>query len=301
MNEITEATKEKFIPLEYIPLDKSWIIRMGILDWLHGRNQIKDFFYDWDDLSDDLISLKNVVKTPIEDSKEIDVGESATLCRFVKFSCWKRGINPKIITHKTLSNRIICNDPAIIDLSQEELLKLDNKTSQWASAAVINGDRYRMPKPPHKLWVTYIGMQHWESSVAKGLNWQPIMDETIERHANVIFDTANTYEIYFSAMHSEDYCMLRAMDMITPHEGLEKWPSLVGHESNRIIEMEKALEEYNSYGTVSSNDHRVIQAIVAYSIKYGTRPVVKNIDAVKKSWPLFQEFITHIMGEKWIQ
>jgi len=40
-------------------------------------------------------------------------------------------------------------------------------------------------------------------------------------------------------MQPEDYCFARVFGYITKTKGENKWPSLKGHESNRISEMEK--------------------------------------------------------------
>ena len=45
-----------------IPLDKSWIIRMGFLDVIHGYEDINTFLEKQKDLNDDLLSLKIVCK-----------------------------------------------------------------------------------------------------------------------------------------------------------------------------------------------------------------------------------------------
>ena len=54
--------KDKILQ-KYIPLDKSWIIRMGALDIINGSNDIKKNLDKQKDLGDDLIALKNISKT----------------------------------------------------------------------------------------------------------------------------------------------------------------------------------------------------------------------------------------------
>lgn len=72
--------------------------------------------------------------------------------------------------------------------------------------------------------------------------------------------------------------------MITPEEGKELWPSLEGHESNIIDEMEKALGQEK----VTFKDHRVIQAIV---MSKGKKVKIKYPESVKKTWPRFWNFV----------
>ena len=74
-----------------IPLDKSWIIRMGFLDIISGRRDILTFFNSQANLNDDLLALKRVAET-WDTGDEINVGESGTIYRFFKFASWKLGL-----------------------------------------------------------------------------------------------------------------------------------------------------------------------------------------------------------------
>jgi len=73
---------------KFIPLDKSWVIRMGVLDLIHGYKDINNFLANQGNLSGDLLALKRVLKIWNSD-KSVDVGESGTLYRFLKFISWK--------------------------------------------------------------------------------------------------------------------------------------------------------------------------------------------------------------------
>ena len=109
----------------FLPLDKSWIIRMGLLDIIHAYKDIKAFLDKQTDLSDDLLALKRA--SEIWDSDEpVDVGESGTLYRLLQFASWKLNLNKKFIKKGTLKDRKITNVPSIINLNTNELLKLDN-------------------------------------------------------------------------------------------------------------------------------------------------------------------------------
>ena len=71
----------------------------------------------------------------------------------------------------------------------------------------------------------------------------------------------------------------------------QKWKSLKGHESNRIIEMETALLQYNTGMEIVSKDHRVVQAI-AMLAKYDQKKIdFQNPRCVSKSWPEFWKFL----------
>ncbi|KPJ55780.1 hypothetical protein AMJ49_06350, partial [Parcubacteria bacterium DG_74_2] len=70
----------------------------------------------------------------------------------------------------------------------------------------------------------------------------------------------------------------------TAKEGEKRWPSLRGHESDRIAEMEQALRQTE----VVSRDHRVIQAIAMLK---RNKVAIKYPDSVRKSWPQFWKFL----------
>jgi len=217
----------------------------------------------------------------------LDVGESGTLYRVVRFALWKNGNERELIRRGTLKNRSICNDSSIVKWPVLKLLKLDNGTSQWASASVLNGRLERIDSPPYKLELTYSAVDHWRQQRKRGMCWSAMYDRTIERQAEAYSVLCETGRLIFKPLHSEDYCFARAYDLITPEEGMKKWSSLVGHETNRIEEMEQAIEEAKT-GKISSKDHRVIQALV---MKHRNKVEVVHKDAVSKSWPQFWQFI----------
>ena len=113
--------------LDYIPLEKSWIIRMGILDLIHRRDQIRLFLDYQQNLGDDLLALKRVAEIWNSD-KTLDIGESGTLLRFLRFTSWQLNLNKEFNLRGTLKTRSVTNDPGIIKLSQQELLELDGGT-----------------------------------------------------------------------------------------------------------------------------------------------------------------------------
>ena len=169
---------------KYVPLDKSWIIRMGILDLLYGYNDI-DEFLDWrrSELPDDLVALNRAIKSLKAGDYEIDVGESATLYRFLRFLTWRQDIDKRFILRGSLLKRKICENPEIVHYSQKDLLRLDNGTSQWASAAVLLGDGERISNPPFKLKVTYAAVKHWTERRIAYSYWEPLYNETIFNQA----------------------------------------------------------------------------------------------------------------------
>ena len=61
--------------MKYIPLDKSWIIRMGILDLINSYPDTLNFLKKQEKLSDDLQALLQAL-IDWNSKKEINVGES---------------------------------------------------------------------------------------------------------------------------------------------------------------------------------------------------------------------------------
>jgi hypothetical protein len=276
---------------KFIPLDKSWIIRLGILDLLNGYDDIISFLNRENYLSDDLQALKKVINSWNNQEVDIDVGESGTLYRFLKFISWKKGLNKKFIKHGTLNERKIFNDPAIINFTTKELLKLDNNTSQWASASVLFGNKERISNPPFKLQLTYDAVSHWNEKRNKGEVWEVRYDKTILRQATAFINYLKTGKMEFMAVHSEDYCFARAFNLITKEEGFEKWSSLAGHESNRLEEMEKYLGYFEKGLEIDSKDHRILQAIAMLSLAKNKQISFSYSNAVNKSWPQFWNFL----------
>ena len=274
--------------LRYIPLDKSWMIRMGILDILNGYNDIVDRLNSHSDLGGDMNALKAVAEQ-WNGNAPLNVGESATLYRMVRFALWKMGSQREIIREGTLKNRNICDNPDIVNWSLQDLLKLDNGTSQWASAAVLMGNKEKTNTIPYKLNTTYQALEHWNEQRKRKLCWAEKHDDTILNQAIAYLDYRKEEKIDFIPSQAEDYCFARAFGLITKEEGEKRWSSLKGHETNRIDEMERAIKIAKK-GIIDSKDHRVVQALV---MKYNGKIQVVNKSVVNKSWPKFWEFMSY--------
>jgi len=112
----------------YIPFDKSWIIRMGVLDLLKGHEDtIKFLEQHYGGLGDDLKALHRA-SIQWNSGEPINVGESGTLYRFLTFASWKLGLPKEFVTEGTLTERIekgeICNNPDMVNWPLERLLTL---------------------------------------------------------------------------------------------------------------------------------------------------------------------------------
>src|ERR1019366_994697 len=129
-----------------IPFDKSWLMRLGVIDLLLYCDDMATFLNHHENLSTDLQALARASEQWREGSPS-DVGESGTLYRFLQFAAWDLGEDRTFIRRGTMEGRDITQDPSIVSLPLAELLKLDNGTSQWASAAVLLGNQETPPEP----------------------------------------------------------------------------------------------------------------------------------------------------------
>src|SRR3989344_5973106 len=164
--------KQDLINKGYIPLDKSWMIRIGVLDLVHGYDDCVKFLeQQYDALNDDLQSLHQA-SLHWKEGRSIDVGASGTLYRFLRFASWKLREDRTFILQGTLKKRTICNDPSIVDWTLEQLLQLDHGTSQWASASVLMGNEERIHSPPYKLQLTYDTVDHWKTARKHRKHWK---------------------------------------------------------------------------------------------------------------------------------
>lgn len=278
-HQLTETELKKFIPF-----DKSHCIRMALLDLFRSK---KDSCVNFDEklISGDLIALKIAIKDWISDKSVIYVGESGTLFRFFQFAIWKYKLDKVLEVRGTLANRAITRDINIVNLSQEELLKLDNGTSQWASAAALLGDTHRVENPPYKLALTYKCLDEWKP------DWKPIIDETIYNQAIYFYNLMRGCPTEFIPKQSEDYCFAYIFNKITKDEGKRKWPSLQSHESNRILEMDLNILKMEWGEKLPTKDHRVIHAIAMWAMINNRKVEFEYPQSAFKSWPFFWSFL----------
>jgi hypothetical protein len=276
-----------------LPIDKSHAIRCLCLDLLNNRFNFVKLLRN-KRLPDD---IKHAVKAIDEwhTKKEVYVGESATLLRFLRYIAWTQKRDKKFILDGTLKSRKISDNGDIIYLHTKELLKLDSGTSQWASIAYICGRRDKLPTTiPFKLQLTIDICKEYNN----GKFIVPIIDETIAAQTRVFIDILKGVKSTWKPTQAEDYCFGRVFGFITEEEGNKKWPQLVNHESNRLKEVEDGLQLLSESNSIISSDHRVVQALVMVAIKNGIKYRCKNRSCVSKSWPQFWEFINETTQTK---
>lgn len=276
----------------YIPLDKSWIIRMGILDLMIDSDHTVKFLQNYSGvLSDDLKALLRASRQWLSE-EVVDVGESGTLFRFMQYMAWKQGRDVNFQKAGTLETRKITNDPRIIGLSIPELLKLDGGTSQWASASILCNDTgtSSLRETPYKLALTIEAKQHWLQTRANGQSWRPKIDSTLENQALAFIKWLNTGLMEFKPLQAEDFPFAVFFDLMTTEEGERLWPALRHHETDRISEVTYVQNQIKNMNPVDSADHRIIQAA---AMRHGNVATftTKSIRAVNKSWPTFWKFL----------
>lgn len=276
---------------DYIPLSKSWMNRMGFLDLFKGYDDTLRFLEcRYDELGGDLQALYRA-SVQWKTGGPVDVGESGTLLRFLRFASWKLGQERMFILRETLAERPITKDQSIVDWPLEKLLTLDNGTTQWASSSilteyVISGMFQRKPIQEPEIQMTYDAIEHWDNARKQGTRWEPRYDETLLAQASAYLQWLREGKMEFTPQKAEDYCFARAFEIMTPEEGASRWQKLRGHESNRIPEMEQELQKVK----ITSKDHRVVQAIAMLK---GKNVTFVHPDSVNKSWPQFFKFLDY--------
>jgi len=271
---------------EFIPLEKSWLIRMGVLDIINGRRQIIDVLeaQPAGSLGTDLEALLRAARLWGKGAV-INIGESGTLYRFLLFANWTFDMGITFEVEGTLRTRQLTTDKSVVSLSVDELLRLDANTSQWASASVLFADAKRPAGDlPYHLAMTFDAKKHWLKRVGCGADWSPRKDSTIARQARAYAGYLEIGQIDFKPMQAEDYCFARAFGLMSAGEGEVRWPSLRQHESDRIAEMERLL----AADIIDSHDHRVVQALAMLGVE---QLRFSDPTCVAKSWPQFWKYL----------
>jgi len=292
----------KIHPETYMPPDKSWLMRLGILSlrdnylemFLEKISTIENRF------GGDLKAFKRCLENWNQD--ELYVGESATLFRFLQFYIWQNNLTKKLVKEGSLLKRRVSEDPDIIFLSQRELLNIDEGTTQWASAKVLCGDKERIDDAPAKLVMTYRIVDAWNSMVLPEYSdridknfdlaiSRSMLDSNICNHVFVLYSLLAGHDHLWLPLEAEDYCFARSLSIMTQEDGQTIWPQLANHESNRLEAMEEALDQLYNGKPITSQDHRVIHAVVMKALIDGIEVNVVNREAVNKSWTRFWDFI----------
>jgi hypothetical protein len=293
---------------DFILLDKSWIIRMGIQDLFRGYSDIVDFLKNQKDLGGDLEALGRVARD-WNGKGPLNVGESGTIYRFVRFYLWQDESARELITEGTLTKRAkekICDNSDLVHWSSERLGKLDEGTTQWQTMAYLLRDRIKVNNPKYKLQVTYDAVEHWENARAHGEVWQPRKDPTLFNQAMVFLKKLNKLPLEWIPEQAEDYCFARAFgyadeNSLNSPEGKRMFESVRGHEVQRVNDMNELLQQIRTGERISSKDHRGVQSAAMLIktleptlISESIRIRFDNPSCVSKTMPKFWDFMKYV-------
>lgn len=284
--------KYKLIEKGLIPLSKYWSIRLGFLDILNNTRLFIPLIENRKDTGDDLKVLIRISKE-WQNKNEHNVGEAGALFRLLQFASWKFNLGKKFIKEKTLKERKICDNPDIVNWSIMKLLELDNNTPQWASAAVLTGNKDKIPDN-FFLNLSKEAFEHYNKIKSVGGFCELRYDKTLLLQAEAFIDLLKKGYTNFKPKQQDDYCFARAFNLIGKEEGEKRWPELVGHESNRLEEMEKQINNLGNEKEIDSKDHRVVQSIAMLALLKDKKPKFSFPDCVSKSWPQFWEFLEYV-------
>ena len=303
-------------PIEdYIDDSTSWDIRMGILDMQKGRTRIIDYLKGLPELNGDRKALQNLVNG-WHSNGPIDVLDSGTVYRQTRWGLWTIGSDREIvISGETLPTRVpnMTNNPEIIHLNLHDLLQLDGDpnytgdakypgTSQWATASSLFGNPERLDDAPFYLDITFDAKDDYE--LTDGL-WLPKKDPTQATQVEAFKTLYNGDDWEPSAKQRKDcdlYCFFRTFDYMTREEGEREWSHIKGHESNRLDEMEKQLENYKEGRIIDTKDHRVVHALALKMIIDNPEITFEEVkarftdfDSTNKKWtqfgPMLEDFL----------
>jgi hypothetical protein len=189
---------EKFELIEkgLIPISKYWSTRLGFLDIINSTKHFIPLLEGRDDIGNDLRAMIQV-SYDWKDKKEINVGEGGALFRYLQFASWKYGLGKVFIKEKTLKERQVTNNPEIVNWPISELLKLDNCTPQWASAAILLGNKEETPRD-YFLDLSKEALKHYEKVRQEGGFCELRYDDTIIRQASSFLELLETGKIDYS-------------------------------------------------------------------------------------------------------
>jgi len=263
---------------DLLPLSKSWVIRMLFLDMIYGEKsgyqaigyiQAQDKKY----LSDDILAALDCAQNYIKGNHVYDVRNAGTVCRFLVYIM--QGKKYELRLGEQLQRRIKKWPDNLNKLSVAELLKLG--TSQYASAALLLGAEPTEKLHPKCLLAVEARKAYFEN----GGKWLSRYDEVIVGQLENFL-----YKKEIKSPIAEDYCYLRAFNLITHDEGQKQWPELANHESNRLKVMEEICVDFDRQ-IEAPDDHRVVMAVALRQTSLGLPVRVSNKECVAKSWPQF--------------
>lgn len=300
-----------YIPNYLLPPDKSVTLRLlllGLRDKTPAVIEAINTRYAWKDLPDD-VQRMHLACCHWHDAHSVCVGESGTALRFLWWHANDTGVHKGLERAGTLVGRHVTLRPEMLRWPIEWLLDpvhVPEQTSQLASAAILHHpDRYPQIKGVrHHLDTTYQVLEDWNGGCREAAQVPNIgIDPTIKHQAETFLAMLRGEPSTFEPKQVEDFpfsFLLRGTPTIA--EAAVRWPNLANHESNRLRAVTEACEEWHASRTISSYDHRIIQAMSMCAMIRGYAPrrlreCVQHPEAVAKSWPQFWKFLNFAYGQ----
>lgn len=270
-----------------MPWHKSLIIRFVFQDVTHGKieRSIKWLEDNYGSLGDDLQATLRTLQQ-FKAGKDLDVGESGTLLRFWRYYLLSIGDTRRIIVRGTARKRQFYAGEDVIDMDTEELLALDDGTSQWASIAALCG---RIERPvgelPGHLELTFNAIKLWQDAKFYQEMWPARKDRYIIEMVEAWLEWRRTGIMKLKVDNAEKVFLAAMFGLITAEEAHQQFPQMIHHESNRI----KAIKRYRHWWwlIVGSRDHRIVQGLAMR----GRRRWFLHRHCVNKTWPQFWRFM----------
>ena len=305
--------QQELIDQKLIPLFKSWMIRMGCLDMVHGYDDIVKFVETTDlPLNYDIEATAKAAKQWLAGEQSIDVGESGTLARFAKYANWKFGLGKDFIYHGTLKTRKIFDyDELSTNDTIDYLLTLDGGTTQVASAAITYGHTGTTSNLAALMYlqVSVEARPHYHERRAAGKTWDIRFDPTLGAQCEDFLSRIRTGEgtLDPDTIDCDLYLYMRALEIMSREEGENKWPHMTNHESSRFVEMDKQLNNYYAGREITTKDHRVVSSIEELfelqkrgliqipKGKLPQKPVFTNYGCVGKAHPQHPQFMQYAL------
>ncbi len=300
-----------YIPDYFLPINKSGAIRLLLLGQRDRTPAVIRAFnerYVWRDLPDD-VQRMHLACSRWHTAQTVCVGESATVLRFLWWHMNDTGIHKGLERAGTLVSRRVTLKPEMLGWPLEQLIDpahVPERTSQLASAAILHHpDRHpRLKGVRFHIDATYEALDDWNGGYTDPAKVPAVgIDPTIKRQAETFLAMLRGEASSYEPQQVEDFpfsFLVRGTPTIA--EAAERWPNLADHESNRLKAVTNACEEWRVSRTISSYDHRIVQATAMYAMIQGYSPQrlkesVEHPEVVAKSWPQFWRFLQFAHGQ----
>jgi hypothetical protein len=281
---------------QHVPTDKARLFRYSTIEARYGDITVaQEVIRGIPRPGDDIMAQGRVLASLLKD-EPLDVGESGTAYRIWQLPDWRHGWGRVFIKRGTLVRRaqeMPSKAEVLACRGQRELTRLADRTSQWATAAVLDGDAERLTEDVDpKLQLTYDIWDDWHHRQITGEPWTAEKDTVLDRQVNhflhlYLFGEDIGYEV----TEAEEFPYGFYFGNVGLEEAQDRFASLPHHESNRLVEVPRALELARVGEPIAVDDHRIIQMVGFFGLLTGTEVYFEHPEAVNKTWPGYFDLI----------